>query len=146
MGSDGAAGLDGAPFGSYPPPVPYSGAADGAAPADPGGRAALLDPQAIPPPRAAPWRAGRSSLRFGGRGRVQDALRSLAPYGAARTGGERAFDLAAGTAGGVAGAATAEEDATWQERAGRFASGAVAGSLVGPTARGGLGQLARPRR
>ena len=77
------------------------------------------------------------------RGALDAALASVRPYGAARTGGERAFDLAAGTAGGVASAATAEEDATWQERAGRFASGAIAGSLVGPTARSGLGQLAR---
>ena len=86
---------------------------------------------------AAPGAAGdwRSAL--------DAALASVQPYGAARTGGERAFDLAAGTAGGVAGAATADEDATWQERAGRFAMGATAASLAGPTARGGLGQLAR---
>ena len=74
---------------------------------------------------------------------LQQALAMIQPYGAARTAGERAFDVTGGTLGGVAGAATAEEDATWQERAGRFASGAVAGSLVGPTARGGLGLLAR---
>jgi hypothetical protein len=76
------------------------------------------------------------------RSALDAALAGVAPYGAARTGGERVFDLAAGTAGGVAGAATADEDATWQERAKRFGAGAVAGSLVGPTARGGLGQLA----
>jgi hypothetical protein len=66
-------------------------------------------------------------------------------FSPARTGEEAAFDVAAGTAGGVAGAATAEEDATWQERLGRgLATGAVAAGL-GPMARapGGLGGLAR---
>lgn len=54
---------------------------------------------------------------------------------AAETGGERAFDLAVGTAGGIAGAATAPEDATWQERAGRFAVGAALGAPAGASAR-----------
>lgn len=79
----------------------------------------------------------------GVQGALQRALASVQPYGAASTGGERAFDLAAGTAGGVAGAATADEDATWQERAKRFAIGSAGAALAGPTARGALGQLAR---
>ena len=74
---------------------------------------------------------------------LQRALASIQPYGAASTQGERGFDIAAGTAGGVAGASTADEDATWQERAGRFAAGATGASLAGPTLRGGLGQFAR---
>ena len=45
----------------------------------------------------------------------------------AMTPGERAFDVAAGTAGGVAGAATADEDATWQERAGAGRPGRLPG-------------------
>ena len=50
---------------------------------------------------------------------------------AAQTTGERAFDIATGTAGGVYGAATAPEDATWQERAGRGLTGAALGALGG---------------
>jgi len=73
---------------------------------------------------------------------LQRALASVQPYGAASTQGERTFDVAAGTAGGVAGAATADEDATWQERAKRFAVGSAGAALAGPTARGALGQLA----
>ena len=96
------------------------------------------------PTGAAPVGAARLASGADGVGTaLQRALASVQPYGAARTTGERAFDVTGGTLGGVAGAATAEEDATWQERARRFASGAVAGSLVGPTARGGLGLLAR---
>jgi hypothetical protein len=65
------------------------------------------------------------------------ATRATDPFLArgALTGGERAFDLAAGTAGGVAGAATAPDDATWQERAGRAALGASLGALGGANAR-----------
>jgi hypothetical protein len=87
--------------------------------------------------------AGAAGEDGGLSGALQRALSSIQPYGAARTGGERAFDVAAGTAGGIAGAATADEDATWQERAGRFAAGATGASLVGPTLRGGLGLAGR---
>jgi hypothetical protein len=70
------------------------------------------------------------------------ATRATDPFLArgALTGGERAFDLAAGTAGGVLGAATADEDATWQERAGRGVLGASLGALAGANARQ-LGRL-----
>jgi hypothetical protein len=64
-------------------------------------------------------------------------------FSPARTGEEAAADIALGTAGGVAGAATAEEDATWQERAGRFAVGASAAAGIGPTTRANLGRLGR---
>ena len=62
----------------------------------------------------------------------------------AMTQGERAFDVAVGTAGGVAGAVTAEEDATWQERAARGALGASLGGLAGANVRqlGRVGQRA----
>ncbi|HVG95315.1 MAG TPA: hypothetical protein VNK05_00275, partial [Chloroflexota bacterium] len=71
------------------------------------------------------------------------ATRATDPFLArgALTGGERAFDIGAGTAGGVLGAATADEDATWQERAGRGVLGASLGALAGANARQ-LGRLA----
>ena len=76
------------------------------------------------------------------------ARAAVEPLGArgALTGGERAFDIAAGTVGGVAGAATAEEDATWQERAARGALGASLGGLAGANVRqlGRVGQRALP--
>jgi hypothetical protein len=52
-------------------------------------------------------------------------------FSPARTGQQAAADLGLGVAGGVAGAATAPEDATWQERAER----GVAGFALGTTAR-----------
>ena len=78
-----------------------------------------------------------------GDGLLGAATRATDPFLArgALTGGERAFDLAAGTAGGVAGAATADEDAMWQERAGRFALGSAAGALGGANLRQ-LGRVA----
>ena len=118
-------------------PVPYTGAVGDAAPGA-GGRGPAGNPAPLAPPGLG-IAAGRDGAAGDWRSALDAALATVRPYGAARTGGERAFDVAGGTLGGVAGAATAEEDATWQERAGRFASGAVAGSLVGPTARGGLG-------
>jgi hypothetical protein len=77
----------------------------------------------------------------GAEGLLGAATRATDPFLArgALTGGERAFDIGAGTAGGVLGAATADEDATWQERAGRAALGASLGALGGANAR----QLAR---
>lgn len=54
---------------------------------------------------------------------------------AAATPGERAFDLATGTAGAVAGAATADEDAPWQERAKRAIFGAALGAPAGASLR-----------
>ena len=78
-----------------------------------------------------------------GDGLLGAATRATDPFLArgAQTTGERAFDLAAGTAGGVAAAATADEDATWQERAGRFALGSAAGALGGANLRQ-LGRVA----
>ena len=127
----GGVGPDGTPFGTYPPPVPYESATDT------GGRATSSSAG-----EASGLTAGRTGASGDWRSALDSALASVQPYGAARSGGERAFDVATGTAGGVASAATAEEDATWQERAKRFALGAAAGSLVGPTARGALGQVA----
>jgi hypothetical protein len=60
-------------------------------------------------------------------------------FSPARTAGQAASDIAMGTAGGVAGAATADEDATWQERAGRFAAGAALGAGLGPMGRSEAG-------
>jgi len=66
-------------------------------------------------------------------------------FSPAATGRQAAADLALGTAGGVAGAATADEDAPWQERAGRFAAGAALGAGIGPMARAdeGIGAVLR---
>jgi len=66
-------------------------------------------------------------------------------FSPARTGRQAAADIALGTAGGVAGAATADEDATWQERAGRFAAGAALGAGLGPMGRAesGIGGILR---
>jgi hypothetical protein len=79
----------------------------------------------------------------GAEGLLGAATRATDPFLArgALTGGERAFDIGAGTAGGVLGAATADEDATWQERAGRGVLGASLGALGGANARQ-LGRLA----
>ena len=79
-----------------------------------------------------------------GEGVLGLARRATEPLGArgAQTAGERAFDVAAGTAGGVAGAATADEDATWQERAARGALGASLGALGGANVRQ-LGRVGR---
>lgn len=116
-------------------------------------QASAVDVRTLPAAPATPAQPGRGSSGItplspaapeeagGAQTALQRALASIEPYGAASTRGERAFDLAAGTAGGVAGAATADEDATWQERAKRFAVGSAAGALAGPTARGGLGAL-----
>lgn len=104
--------------------------------ADPGGRAGLGEEGS----------AGITAQPGDGfRGALDAALAGVQPYGYARTAGQRAFDLSGGTAGAIAGAASADEDATWQERAGRGAAGAVVGSLVGPTGRGTLAQWGRRR-
>lgn len=79
----------------------------------------------------------------GWRGALDAALRSSQPYGYARTSGERLFDVTGGTVGAVGAVATSPEDATWQERAQRGVAGAINGSLVGPTLRGGLGLYGR---
>jgi hypothetical protein len=80
-------------------------------------------------------------------GAGEGAMRALQSpfFSPARTGGEVGADLALGAAGGVAGAATAPEDATWQERLQRGAAGAALASGIGPMARapGGIGGLAR---
>lgn len=69
---------------------------------------------------------------------LQAAMRGGIGPGAnlARTAEEFQADAALGAAGGVAGAATAGEDATWEERLQRGAMGAAAGALGGPAARG----------
>jgi hypothetical protein len=114
--------------------LPSAGAPE--LPADAGGRAALVEEGS----------AGITAQPGDGfRGALDAALAGVQPYGYARTAGQRAFDLSGGTAGAVAGAASADEDATWQERAGRGAAGAVVGSLVGPTGRGALAQYGRKR-
>ena len=66
-------------------------------------------------------------------------------FSPARTSAQVVTDLALGAAGGVAGAATAPEDATWQERLERGAVGASLAAGIGPMARapGGIGGLAR---
>jgi hypothetical protein len=80
-------------------------------------------------------------------GAGQGAMRALQSpfFSPARSGGEATTDLALGAAGGVAGAATAPEDATWQERLERGAAGAAIASGIGPMARapGGIGGIAR---
>lgn len=80
-------------------------------------------------------------------GAGEGAMRALRSpfFSPARSGGEAATDLALGAVGGVAGAATAPEDATWQERLQRGAAGAALASGIGPMARapGGIGGLAR---
>lgn len=144
----GVPGLSGEGAGAAGGPGPLAGA--GVPEPDAGGL--------VPPPAAGPLaqdggRSGGVGIARGAGaggpaagpslgGAFRGAVASLQPYGAATTGGQRAFDLASGTAGGVAGALTADEDATWEERARRAIAGTVAGSLAGPTARGGLG-LAR---
>ena len=67
-------------------------------------------------------------------------------FSPARTGRQAATDIGLGVAGGVAGAATAPEDATWEERAKRAAVGAAAGAMAGPLARAPRGALALARR
>jgi hypothetical protein len=66
-------------------------------------------------------------------------------FSPARTGQQAAADLGLGVAGGVAGAATAPEDATWQERAKRGVAGFALGTMGGPMARApkGIGGLLR---
>jgi hypothetical protein len=80
-------------------------------------------------------------------GAGEGAMRALQSpfFSPARSGGEATTDLALGAAGGVAGAATAPEDATWQERLQRGAAGAALASGIGPMARapGGIGGAAR---
>ena len=96
----------------------------------------------LPPPTAA------GVVARDDRGRRRRARTGPAGHGAPHgpappaTPGERAFDVAAGTAGGVVGAATAEEDATWQERVGRGALGASLGALGGANLRQ-LGRVGR---
>lgn len=92
------------------------------------------------PTQAAALLPGGEASRPGLLGIARAAVEPLGARGAL-TGGERAFDVAAGTAGGVAGAATADEDATWQERLGRGLAGASLGALGGANVRQ-LGRIA----
>lgn len=87
--------------------------------------------------------AGGASPGGDWRALLNSALATIEPYGAARTSGEHAFDLATGTAGGVVSAATAPDDATWQERAKRFAAGSAWAAMAGPTLRSGRGLVTR---
>jgi hypothetical protein len=96
-----------------------------------------------------PYRFGRAAQdEYGGvlgavDGTGSPLTRAASPFmaRAAQTGGERAFDIAAGTAGGIAGAATAPEDATWRERAGRGLVGSALGAVGGANLRQ-LGRVA----
>jgi len=66
-------------------------------------------------------------------------------FSPAATGQQAAADITLGAAGGAVGAATADEDATWQERVGRGVAGAAIGGMLGPVARApkGIAGIAR---
>jgi len=94
-----------------------------------------------PPPAAAAAVAGAPATDGSLLGLARRATSPLMAR-AAQTPGERAFDVAAGTAGGLGAAATADEDATWQERLGRGLAGASLGALGGANLRQ-LGRVGR---